>query len=133
MATLRSSDRDRLPDRAFAYVDTKGRRRLPINDAAHVRNALARFNQVVFEDEAGAEVVGHSDVAPGRKTDPGPAFDELEPVRRRVVTKIKRQCDEKPDERADQRDDARDRRMAIRSGRQYAQRGEDRNPDGKTQ
>ena len=52
MATLRSVDRDRLPDRAFAYVDSKGRRRLPINDAGHVRNALARFNQVVFEDEA---------------------------------------------------------------------------------
>ena len=52
MATLRSSERDRLPDRAFAYIDSKGRRRLPINDVAHVRNALARFNQVVFDDEA---------------------------------------------------------------------------------
>ena len=52
MATLRSRERDRLPDRSFAYVDSKGRRRLPINDAAHVRNALARFNQTVFEDEA---------------------------------------------------------------------------------
>jgi class 3 adenylate cyclase len=52
VATLRSQDRDRLPDRAFAYLDSKGRRRLPINDAAHVRNALARFNQVIFEDEA---------------------------------------------------------------------------------
>ena len=51
MATLRTSERDRLPDRAFAYVDSKGHRRLPINDAAHVRNALARFNQVTFEDE----------------------------------------------------------------------------------
>jgi len=51
MATLRSRDRARLPDRAFAYIDSKGHRRLPINDAAHVRNALARFNQVVFEDE----------------------------------------------------------------------------------
>ena len=52
MATLRSRERDRLPDRAFAYLDSKGRRRLPINDGAHVRNALARFNQVMFEDEA---------------------------------------------------------------------------------
>ena len=29
----------------------RGRRRLPIHDAAHVRNALARFGQVAFEDE----------------------------------------------------------------------------------
>jgi class 3 adenylate cyclase len=33
-------------------VDSQGRRRLPINDAAHVRNALARFNQVAFETDA---------------------------------------------------------------------------------
>ena len=51
MPTLRAGDRTKLPDRAFAYVDSRGRRRLPINDAAHVRNALARFNQVTFEDD----------------------------------------------------------------------------------
>ena len=50
MPPLRARDRIKLPDRAFAYVDSRGRRRLPINDAAHVRNALARFNQVTFED-----------------------------------------------------------------------------------
>jgi class 3 adenylate cyclase len=55
MAHLPSSQRARLPDRAFAYVDSRGRRRLPIHDAAHVRNALARFNQVVFEDEEARE------------------------------------------------------------------------------
>lgn len=52
MARLGSAERARLPDRAFAYVDSRGRRRLPIHDAGHVRNALARFNQVAFEDEA---------------------------------------------------------------------------------
>jgi class 3 adenylate cyclase len=52
MATLSAKERARLPDRAFAYIDSTGRRRLPINDAAHVRNALARFGQVVFEDDA---------------------------------------------------------------------------------
>jgi class 3 adenylate cyclase len=52
MAQLDAKTRAQLPDSAFAYVDTEGRRRLPINDAAHVRNALARFNQVSFEDEA---------------------------------------------------------------------------------
>jgi len=51
MARLSAAERAALPDRAFAYVDARGRRRLPIFDAAHVRNALARFNQVDFEDD----------------------------------------------------------------------------------
>jgi class 3 adenylate cyclase len=52
MSRLKPRKRARLPDRAFAYVDARGRRRLPINDRAHVRNALARFNQVAFESDA---------------------------------------------------------------------------------
>jgi class 3 adenylate cyclase len=48
---LSAKERAQLPDRAFAYIDSRGRRRLPIHDAAHVRNALARFNQVAFEDD----------------------------------------------------------------------------------
>lgn len=52
MADLRARERAALPDSAFAYVDTTGTRRLPIHDEAHVRNALARFNRVLFEDEA---------------------------------------------------------------------------------
>jgi class 3 adenylate cyclase len=52
VTTLRSRSRKELRDTAFAYVDASGRRRLPIHDASHVRNALARFNQVLFEDEA---------------------------------------------------------------------------------
>ena len=55
MARLKSKKRDRLPDSAFAYVDSQGRRRLPVHDRAHVRNALARFNQVAFEDDAARE------------------------------------------------------------------------------
>jgi len=51
MTQLNSNTRDKLPDRAFAYVDSGGNRRLPINDEPHVRNALARFNQTRFEDE----------------------------------------------------------------------------------
>src|SRR5512145_1011286 len=55
MSQLSSSKRKRLPKSAFAYVDSRGRRRLPIHDESHVRNALARFNQVVFEDDAARE------------------------------------------------------------------------------
>lgn len=55
MARLDSTKRADLPNTAFAYVDSRGRRRLPINDEAHVRNALARFGQVRFEDERARE------------------------------------------------------------------------------
>src|SRR4051794_38073817 len=52
MPPLRAKERAQLPDSAFAYIDSRGGRRLPIHDAAHVRNALSRFGQVAFEDEA---------------------------------------------------------------------------------
>jgi class 3 adenylate cyclase len=55
VAQLDAADRAKLPNSAFAYVASSGERRLPIHDAAHVRNALARFNQVRFEDEAARE------------------------------------------------------------------------------
>jgi class 3 adenylate cyclase len=55
LSELTARARARLPDSAFAYIDSKGRRRLPINDESHVRNALARFNQVPFETDAARE------------------------------------------------------------------------------
>ena len=51
MPQLTASARSRLPDSAFAYIDSQGIRRLPVHDAVHVRNALARFEQVSFEDD----------------------------------------------------------------------------------
>src|SRR5262245_16894000 len=55
MPTLSGKTRAGLPNSAFAYLDSRGQRRLPIHDEAHVRNALARFNQVRFEDDAARE------------------------------------------------------------------------------
>jgi class 3 adenylate cyclase len=49
---LGAKERAALPNSAFAYIDSQGRRVLPIHDEAHVRNALARFSRVNFEDEA---------------------------------------------------------------------------------
>ncbi len=51
MAPLSEKARAALPDGAFAHIDSRGRRSLPINDEAHVRNALSRFNQMRFEDD----------------------------------------------------------------------------------
>lgn len=55
MSRLDASKRASLPASAFAYIDSRGRRGLPIHDEAHVRNALARFNQVAFENDAARE------------------------------------------------------------------------------
>ena len=84
MAELDTKDREKLDKRKFAYVDKEGERHLPINDEAHVRNAMARFNQTDFESGTKKETarkkivtaakrrgikVGKADnVAEGRKT-----------------------------------------------------------------
>jgi hypothetical protein len=43
MGTLSESERDSLPESIFAFPK---QRKMPLNDASHVRNAVARFNQV---------------------------------------------------------------------------------------
>jgi hypothetical protein len=55
MAELTAKKRDRLRSTQFAYVDSDGGEHLPIHDAAHVRNALARFNQTHFESKTAKE------------------------------------------------------------------------------
>lgn len=55
MATLTERDRDKLRTSQFAYVDRKGGEHLPINDDAHIRNALARWNQTDFQSATAKE------------------------------------------------------------------------------
>lgn len=55
MTTLTQKQRDRIPKGKFAYVDRDGGEHLPIHDEAHVRNAIARFNQTDFESAAAKE------------------------------------------------------------------------------
>jgi hypothetical protein len=53
MTELTTEARDKLDDRAFAFPE---QRKAPIENASHVRNAIARFNQVegVSDDERDA-------------------------------------------------------------------------------
>lgn len=67
MPQLDAKARARLPNSAFAYVDSKGRRRLPIHDEPHLRNALARFNRTKFEDEAARERARRKILAAAKK------------------------------------------------------------------
>ncbi len=46
---LDSADRDALPDSVFAFPKE---RKLPLTDASHVRNALARYDQVTYVSAA---------------------------------------------------------------------------------
>lgn len=55
MAQLNADDRDELSKKDFAYVDSDGGEHLPIHDASHVRNAMARYNQTKFESKAAKE------------------------------------------------------------------------------
>jgi len=49
MATISNTKRKRMPAQRFAFPKE---RKEPLNDANHVRNAIARFNQVEGVSEA---------------------------------------------------------------------------------
>ena len=49
MSELTEKKKDELPDSAFAFPK---QRKEPLTDARHVRNALARYNQVEDVSEA---------------------------------------------------------------------------------
>ena len=51
-AVLDAAAKKALPDTAFAYIDSKGEKHLPVHDAAHVQAASARFGQTSFESPA---------------------------------------------------------------------------------
>jgi hypothetical protein len=69
MPELDAEDRDNLRSNQFAYVDSDGGEHLPINDASHVRNAMARFNQTDFESEAAKERARKKILAAARRYD----------------------------------------------------------------
>lgn len=69
MTTLDSEARDRLRKDQFAYVDRDGGEHLPIHDAAHVRNAIARFSQTHFESKAARERARRAILAAAKRHD----------------------------------------------------------------
>jgi len=69
MPELDAQDRDDLRKDQFAYVDTDGGEHLPINDAAHVRNAMARFNQTDFESKTAKEAARKKILAAAKRYD----------------------------------------------------------------
>ncbi|MCY1396935.1 1,6-anhydro-N-acetylmuramyl-L-alanine amidase AmpD [compost metagenome] len=57
-------------------IELEGTDDLPFTDAQYqTLTALTRQLQAAYPAITLARICGHSDIAPGRKTDPGPAFD----------------------------------------------------------
>jgi len=54
-------------------IELEGADSLPYTERQY--RMLARLSRALMKRYPIADVAGHSDVAPGRKTDPGPAFD----------------------------------------------------------
>ena len=69
MPELSTAQRDRLKDSSFAYIDKGGERHLPINDDAHVRNAIARFDQTDFEDASAKHKAARKIMAAAQRHD----------------------------------------------------------------
>jgi hypothetical protein len=69
MAELDTKARDRLRSSQFAYIDKDGGEHLPINDASHVRNAMARFGQTEFDSATAKERARKKIVSAAKKYD----------------------------------------------------------------
>jgi hypothetical protein len=67
MPELTAEQRERIPRDKFAYVDSEGGEHLPIHDEAHVRNAIARWNQTHFESKARKEAARKKILAAARR------------------------------------------------------------------
>ncbi len=68
-------DRQRCNDFSIG-IELEGTDELPYEDVQYERlAAVIRALMKGWPDITPERVVGHSDIAPGRKTDPGPAFD----------------------------------------------------------
>ena len=67
MAELDAKEREKLHKDQFAYVDKEGGEHLPIHDEAHVRNAIARFNQTKFQSDNAREEARHKVLAAAKR------------------------------------------------------------------
>lgn len=66
MTKLEQKERDDLPKREFAFAK---QRKEPLEDASHVRNAIARFNQVKDVSDEERDAAWQRILAAARKFD----------------------------------------------------------------
>ena len=77
MAELDTADREKLKKNQFAFVDSDGVGHLPIHDEAHVRNAMARWNQTDFPSRAAKERARKKVLAAARRHEIDVSEDDL--------------------------------------------------------
>jgi N-acetyl-anhydromuramoyl-L-alanine amidase len=71
----RYGERDNCNDFSIG-VELEGTDDIPYSDAQYAAlTQLIRVLQLAYPELNSQRICGHSDIAPGRKTDPGPAFD----------------------------------------------------------
>ena len=68
-AALSAKERDAMDESDFAYVDSKGEKHLPIQDADHVQAALGRFDQTEFDSPADKKAAAKKILAAAKKFD----------------------------------------------------------------
>lgn len=69
------SGRSRCNDFSIG-IELEGAEETPYEPVQYVQLAhISRLLMSAYRDITPARIVGHSDIAPGRKTDPGPVFD----------------------------------------------------------
>jgi hypothetical protein len=69
MPELSAKQRDKLDKDEFAYVDKDGGEHLPINDADHIRTALARWNQTFFESRSAKDLAAKKIIRAAKRHD----------------------------------------------------------------
>ena len=67
MAQLDTQERDELDNQEYAWIEENGERHLPINDEAHVRNAIARFGQTEFDEPGAKQVAARRIIAAAKR------------------------------------------------------------------
>ncbi len=67
MGELETKDRKRIPRGEYAYVDSEGNEKLPLNDESHIRNAMSRWSRTHFESKSAKERARKKIVAAAHK------------------------------------------------------------------
>ncbi len=94
MSKLTAAEEAKLPDSAFAYIDKDGDRHLPIHDKEHAQDALGRWSEQHFDNEAGRDEAAKKIVEAAEKF--GIDVDAKSAIGRAAGMKVKESKSQEP-------------------------------------